>query len=151
MCFLSGRLDPRRTSRMELRRDTVAARIRSIIDNDVEDDWEYGMAPYTRSVHLPHVSVFPWYLLVLFLVSCFFRLTDLASHSCSSSSATRLRTRTLCRRWWPERVTRPRPAEAGASQGQGPGPDPTCPATDVGTTLSHRISPFDKLDKGLVR
>ena len=59
MCFLSGRLDPSRTSRTELRKSTVAARIRSIVDNTVADDWEYGMASYTRSTHLPHVSVFP--------------------------------------------------------------------------------------------
>ena len=94
MCFLSGRLDPSRTSRTELRKSTVAARIREIVDNTVEDDWEYGMAPYTRSVHLTHTSVFPWYLLVFFLVSCFLRLTDIASHSCSSSSARRLKTQT---------------------------------------------------------
>ena len=59
MCFLSGRLDPSWTSRTELRKSTVAARIRSIVDNTVADEWEYGMAPYTRSTHLPHVSVFP--------------------------------------------------------------------------------------------
>ena len=59
MCFLSGRLDPSRTSRTELRKSTVAARIRSIIDNTVADDWEYGMAPYIHSTHLPHVSVSP--------------------------------------------------------------------------------------------
>ena len=72
MCFLSGWLDPSRTSRMELRKSTVAGRIREIVDNTVEDDWEYGMAPYTRSVHLPHVSVFP--CVSACVLSCFLLL-----------------------------------------------------------------------------
>ena len=71
MCFLSGRLDPSRTSRTELWKSTVTARIRSIVDNTVADDWEYGMAPYTRSTHLPHVSVFPC------VFACFFSCSPL--------------------------------------------------------------------------
>ena len=72
MCFLSGRLDPSRTSRTELRKSTVAARIRSTVDNTVADDWEYGMAPYTRSTHLPHVSVFS--CIFACVLSCFLLL-----------------------------------------------------------------------------
>ena len=58
MCFLRGRLDPSWTSRSHLWKSTVAGRISSIIDDEVPDDWEYGMEPYCRTVRPPHVSGF---------------------------------------------------------------------------------------------
>ena len=58
MCFLSGQLDPSRTSRSHLRKSNVAGQISSIVDDEVPDNWEYGMAPYSRTVLPPHVSCF---------------------------------------------------------------------------------------------
>jgi hypothetical protein len=56
MCFISGRLDPSRTSRTEMTKDAVARRINSISDAALSENWKWELKPYSRDRRPPPVS-----------------------------------------------------------------------------------------------
>ena len=49
MCYLSGRLDPSRTSRTTITRSEAAKQTSTIINGRLDDNWGFGVAPYRRS------------------------------------------------------------------------------------------------------
>ncbi|KAM0839714.1 hypothetical protein ACQ4PT_060137 [Festuca glaucescens] len=48
ICYMSGRLDPTRTSKIELSSGGVARQVNAISQAHMPDNWQWGMEPYKR-------------------------------------------------------------------------------------------------------
>ncbi|KAM0839211.1 hypothetical protein ACQ4PT_060453 [Festuca glaucescens] len=49
ICYMSGRLDPTRTSKVQLSLEGVARRVNHISQAKLPDDWQWGMEPFSRN------------------------------------------------------------------------------------------------------
>ena len=58
MCFYSGPRDPTRVSAKALELKTMRAWAAGVIADQVEEDWEFGLDPFTRASRAPVVSLF---------------------------------------------------------------------------------------------
>jgi hypothetical protein len=72
ICYMSGRLDPTRTSKVQLSSEGVARRVNHVSQAHLPDNWQWGMEPYRRDDPPPVVSLTVFAGLRLFPPSCFF-------------------------------------------------------------------------------
>ena len=56
ICYMSGRLDPTRTSKIELSSRGGAHRVNAISQAHMPDNWQWEMEPYKRDDLPPLVS-----------------------------------------------------------------------------------------------
>ncbi|KAM0825400.1 hypothetical protein ACQ4PT_069590 [Festuca glaucescens] len=49
ICYMSGRLDPTRTSKVQLSLEGVARRVNHISQAKLPDNWQWGMEPFSRN------------------------------------------------------------------------------------------------------
>ena len=52
ICHYSSRLDPNRITTIELAKPDIRKKVKAICATPMEDNWEWGLEPYSR-VHLP--------------------------------------------------------------------------------------------------
>ena len=56
ICHYSGRLDPNRITTIELPKPDVRKKVKAICNTQMEDNWEWGLEPYSRANLPPAVS-----------------------------------------------------------------------------------------------
>ena len=72
ICYMSGRLDPTRTSKVQLSLEGVARRVNHISHAKLPDNWQWGMEPFSRNdppALVRRRSFAGWYL--FFPLLCF--------------------------------------------------------------------------------
>jgi hypothetical protein len=56
ICYMSGRLDPTWTSKVELSKSAVSRRVNAVSQAHMPENWDWGMEPYRREDPPPLVS-----------------------------------------------------------------------------------------------
>jgi hypothetical protein len=56
MCYMSGRLDPTRTSKVQLSKLAIARRVNFVSQAHLPENWDWGMEPFSREDPPPLVS-----------------------------------------------------------------------------------------------
>jgi hypothetical protein len=59
ICWMSGNMDPTRTSIIVLNKKDILQWVRAIAKYQLEDDWSFGLEPYNRTKLLPRVRFLP--------------------------------------------------------------------------------------------